>query len=502
MRRHKIKVSILCKLTSLSLLISFFSCSTKEWETEQLDTNTGWPISISCGPESYVFDYQENIAIHYFDSLNAEKIWFKKLRNHKKDALRKRNIKKEQTYLKNGWLHSDSTFLNKNGWSLCISKGLEKFIFDYNSNTTYHFFDSLNAEKIIFTSIQAPLEDALNKNNAIETSTYMRDGWIQWFHNKNDKNWPSSITKNNSSEQYVFSYTNNTATHYFDDMNAEIIHFSNFNDPQIDALEKKNIIDSKTYIYQGWTFDGSYGKKQWPQSMSNHEKTVIFDYQNKTATLHSATLSGNTEVLKIWFSKFEDPATDFIEQNNVIHIKKPAEMGWTYFGCYGKYEYPTSMSKGNERYDFEYKEQKFMAHHFVNGRRTETLEFTKPPIDPMRCINDRYSARIQIKEYRYNSEGILSSIRYYRRGNYDVYLDIDQTGNIFTSYCDGVYTKGSGFIDDKIADVEHESFLFFESYIVYDIDKSTGTKKQVASFSNKTDLTDYLLTNYLRWEKY
>ena len=80
----------------LAAVVFFFccACSNGKWETIGSYGEKDWPLSIIKGEEKYEFDYHDNTAIHYFDELNAEKIWFKRFKNPQKDAMKKRHVSK------------------------------------------------------------------------------------------------------------------------------------------------------------------------------------------------------------------------------------------------------------------------------------------------------------------------------------------------------------------------------------------------------------------------
>ena len=446
-------------------------------------------MSITCGSEKYEFDYNNNTAIHYFDEQNAEKIWFNYFSNPQKDALRKRHVKKVQKHMEDGWIYSDET-KGEHGWPWFIYKGMEKYIYHYENNSVEHYFDLYNAEKIWFSEIHDPLKDALEMRNVTKrVEKYIVDGWTQ-NGSYGENNWPLSITK--AADKYEFDYQSNTAIHSWDNFqNAEIIQFSEFQDPQKDALEKRNVINITKLMVKGWSLDGSYGSMHWPQTMTKGLSTIKFDYQNKSATLYD----NGKEVSKTWFTHFNDPSNDYFDHNNVIYIKKLSENGWTYSGSYGRYEYPTLMSKGNEKYLFEYTNE-FIAYHFVDGRRIEALEFSTFQ-SPMDVINKRSEAKI--REYEYDYQGRLNSVKYLSMfGNYYLRFGIGPEGKEILG-SPSIYKKGSGFIDDVVVEtamVEKSSLfdMLFSSdiYAVYQIDKGTGVRNKIAEVPPE-QLKAYLL---------
>ncbi len=472
------------------VFLFFCACSDGKWETIGSYGENDWPLSIVKGEEKYEFDYHNNTAIHYFDELNAEKIWFKRFKNPQKDAIRKRHVTKVQKYMVDGWTYSDET-KGKQGWPWFIYKGTEKYVFNYSNNTVEHYFDPDNAEKIWFSSIQDPQKDALELRNATKSvEKYMVDGWL-YNGSYGDENWPLSISRND--EKYDFDYQNNTATHYWNNNNyAERLRFSVFQNPQKDVLEKRHIIEETTILFDGWTLEGSYGEKRWPLSMTKGNRTVKFDYRNKAVT----QFDSGKEISKTWFSAFDDPVTNYLKQSHVVYIKKAAENGWTYSGSYGKYESPTSMSKGNERYDFDYKDV-ITAYHFVNGRRAETLEFSTLQ-SPMDVINKRNEAKI--REYEFDSQGKLYKVKYLsKHGNYYLPFYIGSEGKEEISNT-SIYKKGTGWVDDVVyeASLASKSTMFdilFSSdvYDIYQIDKGTGEKHKIAQVS-PNQLKSYLLS--------
>ena len=466
-------------LTAVVFLF-FCACSDGKWETIGSYGDNDWPLSIVKGEEKYEFDYHDNIAIHYFDEQNAEKIWFKRFKNPQKDAMRKRHVTRVQKYMVDGWTYSDET-KGKQGWPWFIYKGTEKYVFNYSNNTVEHYFNPDNAEKIWFSSIQDPQKDALELRNVTKSvEKYMVDGWV-YSGSYGDEGWPLSISRGN--EKYDFDYQNNTATHYWNNNNyAERLRFSVFQNPQKDVLEKRHVIEETTILFDGWTLEGSYGEKRWPLSMTNGNSTVKFDYRNKAAT----RFDSGKETSKTWFSAFDDPVTNYLKQSHVVYIKKAAENGWTYSGSYGKYEYPTSMSKGNEKYEFDYKNG-FTVYHFVNGRRTEAMEFSTLQ-SPMDVINKRSEAKI--REYEFDSQGKLYKVKYLSKfGNFYLPFYIGSEGKEEIANT-SIYKKGTGWIDDVVyeASLVSKSTMFdilFSSdvYDIYQIDKGTGEKKKLSQVS-------------------
>ena len=470
-----------------TIAVIFCACSNGKWENFGSYGEQEWPLVITNDNEKYEFNYENNTAIHYFDEQNAEKIWFKCFKNPKNDALRRRHVARIQKYMDDGWTYSDET-KGKQNWPWYISKGTEKYVFNYNNNTVEHFFDPDNAELICFSSIQDPKNDVLNLQNMTnKVEKYIVDGW-RYHGSYGDNNWPLSISKGN--EKYEFDYQNNTALHSWDNFqNAEILQFNVIQDPQKDALGKRNVTEVTKLMVNGWSLDGSFGNKHWPQTMSKDNNTIKFDYQNKSATLYN----NGKEVSKTWFSQFNDPANDYIKQNNVVHIKKAAENGWTYSGSYGRYEYPTSMSKGNEKYEFDYKNG-FIAYHFVNGRRTEALEFSIMQ-SPMDVINKRSEAKI--REYVFDFQGKLYRVKYLSKfGNYYLPFDIGSEGREEIGST-SIYKKGTGIIDDVVIDISQQFnplTVLFEGrvYEVFEIEKGTGVKKKIAEVQ-QGQLKAYLL---------
>lgn len=475
---------------TLTAFFFFCACSNGQWESFGSYREQAWPLTITNGNEKYEFNYENNTAIHYFDERNAEKIWFKRIKNPKNDALRKRHVAKVQKYMDDGWTYSDE-IKGKQNWPWFIYKGAEKYVFDYNNNTVEHYFDPDNAEKLWFSSIQDPQRNVLELRNVTKrVEKYIVNGW-QYNGSYGDNNWPLSISKGD--EKYEFDYQNNTALHSWDNFqNAEKLQFKEIIDPQKDALEKRNVSSINRLIVNGWSLDGNYGNKHWPQTMSKGDNTIKFDYQNKSAVLYT---KGN-EVSKTWFSQFNDPANDYINQNNVVYIKKAAENGWTYSGSYGKYEYPTSMSKGNEKYEFEYKNG-ITAYHFVNGRRTEALEFGTFQ-SPMDVINKRNEAKI--REYIFDHQGRLERVKYLsKNGNYYFSFYIDSDGNENIGYSTSIYKKGTGYLDDVVVEASlidknsiFEMLFSSDVYAIYQIDKATGVKNKTAEVPS-SQLKAYLL---------
>lgn len=535
------------------------SCTNGKWESFGSYGEKNWPLSITNGSEKYEFNYSHNTVIHYFDEQNAEKIWFKRFKNPQKDVLKSRNVLKVQKYLDDGWTYSDET-RGEQQWPWFISKGVEKYVFDYDNNAVVHYFDPDNAEKLWFSSFQNPQEDALEQRNVTrKVEKYIVDGW-QYSGSYGDGNWPLSISKDN--EKYEFDYPNGSAIHYFDNENAERLQFSSFQNPMEDVLQKRNLVGVERSVVQGWHIDTNKTKNGWPYTMTKMDKTIKFDYQNKTATLFIGNeqstktwfSSFNDPVLdmleshnvvyikrdvdgwkssgsygkyefplsmskgneryefdynnktatkfinglensKIWFKSFQDPQRDVLELRNVIYVKKPAEGGWTYKGSYGKYEYPTSMTKGNEKYEFDFKNG-ITAYHFVNGRRTEALEFNSFQ-SPMDVVNRRNEAKI--REYQFDYEGKLYRVKYFSKyGTYYLPFRIGVEGKEEIGGT-SIYKKGTGLVDDVVieASLESKSSLFdmlFSSdvYVVYQIDKGTGTKNKIAEVS-PNQLKAYLL---------
>lgn len=261
---------------------SFTACSEDGWVEEGKHPEKRWPLSISNGTEKYDFDYYENTAIHYFDSLNAEKISFMKFRNPKKDVLQKRNIIKVEKYMVDGWTYLGDVYGDKD-WPTTIFKKTERYKFDYESNTAIHYFNFDNAEKIWFNSFQDPLHDALEENNVLKKQTYMVKGWV--YHNFNENtNLPSKITK--GAESYVVDYKNNTAIHYIDNSNAEKIWFKSCQDVQSDIIRQEAITKRIKYLDNGWQFDEKYGENKYPAYICKGDERYEFDFSNGFTAYH------------------------------------------------------------------------------------------------------------------------------------------------------------------------------------------------------------------------
>lgn len=488
-------------LNSVVLAVVFVllltGCQNNEWEQHGKYIKKGWPMSITNGKETYVFDYKNNTAVHYFNEENAEKIWFSKFKNPPKDALKRRYVIKTQKYMDNGWIYSDSIF--ENDWPLCLSKGNERYIFDYVRKTAIHYWDNLNAEIIQFSVFSHPQNDVLDRNNVVVAKDYMVDGWLRGYA-KNEDTIFTTLTK--GSESFVFDYPANTVIHCIDAQNTEELRFSKIDEPQRDAIEKRNVIESRMVMVDGWKLEGVYGKNKWPLSMKKDNFMYTFDYNNMSVTL---TLN-NQRQSKTWYAFFTDPPTDVLQKRNVIYTSKNGENGWSYYGSWGKYEYPTSMKSGNELYEFDYRNG-FLAYHYVNGRRTEAIEIEEFS-SPMDFINNR--SRANIKEYNYTPRGELSYERYLSRGDGSCYFDVYFFDNGYENY-DGICVKkkGTGFLDDIVVDVVKEYVLpdfldvifgggGYDIFHVYEIDKRTGEKKEVATLKYK-ELKNYLLINYLGW---
>ena len=512
---------------------------------------------MSNGSERYEFDYSHNTAIHYFDEQNAEKIWFKRFKNPKTDALKKRGVFKVLKYMDDGWIYSDVT-KGEQQWPWFIYKGVEKYVFDYDNNAVVHYFDPDNAEKLWFSAFQNPQEDALEQRNVTrKVEKFIVDGW-QYSGSYGENNWPSSISKGD--EKFEIDYPSLSVIHYLDKENADRIQFSAIQNPYEDVLQMRDVIGSERCIVKGWHLDENKTKNGWPSSMTKEGNTIVFDYQNKTATLlvgneqstktwfsqftdpvmdvlelrnvvytkkdvdgwkssgsygkYEFPLSmskGNeryefdynnktatkfingVESSKIWFQSFQDPQRDVLELRNVIYVKKPAEGGWTYNGSYGKYEYPTSMTKGNERYEFDFKNG-ITAYHFVNGRRTEALEFSSFQ-SPMDVVNRRSEAKI--KEYEFDYEGKLYRVKYLSKyGTYYLPFRIGSEGKEEIGNA-SIYKKGTGWVDDVVVEATQQFnvlTVLFEGkvYDVYEVEKETGVKKKIGELPI-SQLKSYLL---------
>ena len=237
MRKLVIRVFVLL-FAVLTSLVSLCTCTNGKWESIGSYGEKEWPLTIAKGCEKYEFDYENNTAIHYFDERNAEKIWFKRFKDPKNDALRKRHVAKVQKYMDDGWTYSDET-KGKQNWPWYIFKGTEKYVFNYNNNTVEHYFDPDNAELICFSSIQDPQNDVLNlRNMTNKVEKHIVDGW-RYNGTYGDNNWPLSISKGD--EKFEFDYPNNTAFHSWNNnLNLEQLQFKEIQDPQKDALEKSN----------------------------------------------------------------------------------------------------------------------------------------------------------------------------------------------------------------------------------------------------------------------
>lgn len=410
---------ILKHISIILIILTFFNCTDNTWEQQGSHGVDNWPKVLTNGTEKYVFNYRDTTAIHYFDNENAEKIWFCKFRNPKKEVLKMRYVLKTQKHMVNGWIYSDELF-DHTEWPMKISKNNESYVFDYDKNTVVHYFDDSNAEKLYYKRFTDPFKEVFEPQNIrLRIDRYIVDGWQQSYANTNCDT-ILSITK--GKESYYFDYKNKTVIHNIDDANAEELRFSKIVNPQRDVLERRNLVYARKIRINGWQLDGSYGE----------------------------------------------------------------------------HRYPTSMKRGNDVYEFDYTDG-FTAYHFVNGRRTEAIGFPRYS-SPMDCINNRLLANI--KEYKYNPQGVLSYVRYYSRGKGDLYFDVHIENGYEDYTCTGgIYKKGTGYVDDKIVDIDYDPFysFFYSIYHINEIDQRTGTPKNVANLSGN-ELKRYLLKNYLGWK--
>ena len=99
----------------------------------------------------------------------------------------------------------------------------------------------------------------------------------------------------------------------------------------------------------------------------------MFDYNNNTVEHYFNP--DNAE--KIWFSSIQDPQKDALEMRNVTQkVEKHIVNGWLYNGSYGDNDWPLSISKDDEKYDFDYQNNTAL-HTWSNGQNAENIQFTK-----------------------------------------------------------------------------------------------------------------------------
>ena len=115
---------ILKHISIILIILTFFNCTDNTWEQQGSHGVDNWPKVLTNGTEKYVFNYRDTTAIHYFDNENAEKIWFCKFRNPKKEVLKMRYVLKTQKHMVNGWIYSDELF-DHTEWPMKISKNNE-----------------------------------------------------------------------------------------------------------------------------------------------------------------------------------------------------------------------------------------------------------------------------------------------------------------------------------------------------------------------------------------
>ena len=158
------------------------------------------------------------------------------------------------------------------------------------------------------------------------------------------------------------------------------------------------------------------------------------------------------------------------------------------------------MSKGNEKYEFDYKNG-FTVYHFVNGRRTEAMEFSTLQ-SPMDVINKRSEAKI--REYEFDSQGKLYKVKYLSKfGNFYLPFYIGSEGKEEIANT-SIYKKGTGWIDDVVyeASLVSKSTMFdilFSSdvYDIYQIDKIEAPEIGLFTTLTYENIEDYigLMTN-------
>ena len=172
---------------------------------------------------------------------------------------------------------------------------------------------------------------------------------------------------------------------------------------------------------------------------------------------------------------------------------------WQFGSLDQKYKMPVSMSRGNDRYEFDYANK--IITHYENNKRTESLYYDEDLDDPR--IWDVEHKGAKVVQYRMDSYGVLSTLVFFSKSG-SLYMEIPLNDKGEEIRVTGVYkiANEGRYFDEKIVDVTNDVLGYTKDdsvYSVYEIDALTGTKRKVNTIIGDDNLKYYILEHYLGW---
>lgn len=145
---------------------------------------------------------------------------------------------------------------------------------------------------------------------------------------------------------------------------------------------------------------------------------------------------------------------------------------WSFGELDSKNQMPVSMSRGSDRYEFDYANR--VINHFENNKRTESLYYDNDLDDPR--IWDVGHTGAKVKEYEYGNLGGLWRVKYWSRYG-DIYmpLTINEKGKENGAWDLLRVNKNTGR-ETKVVNVEHDYYT--DNYVIGELDETTGLYSQ------------------------
>ena len=168
---------------------------------------------------------------------------------------------------------------------------------------------------------------------------------------------------------------------------------------------------------------------------------------------------------------------------------------WTFGPLDSKYQMPISMTRGGDRYEFDYANR--VVTHFVNNKRTESLYYDNDLDDPR--IWDVRHTGAKVAEYEFGTNGGLWRIKYWsRNGRLYMPVTINDEGNENRPW--EVYrVETNSYNDTKVVKIEKDYGHDNDTYFILELDETTGLYTKVATIQKEIDVKPFILKNYLDW---
>ena len=268
------------------------------------------------------------------------------------------------------------------------------------------------------------------------------------------------------------------------------------------ALQDWTITSTANWI----TIDNSHRRNK--RSRDIHNQSTSFNNDEKVRQLSGPK---GIHIQRIRFnynqnSSFEDRKGEIIiktkNRKEIINITQQGReiknRGW-YYSDYNSQNIPTCMEQSNEKYVFNNEENTITF--FENNRRLREYIYETKLEDP-RLWDMSTKDNCLIKEYKYTVEGVLYKA-VYTNGKYSTQyyaeVDIDATTGKEETHSWEIYQKNTGLFDDIVLDTKYD-FGFFSggSYTIYEIDKSTGTKKYLTKIGDCDNCVKSYVLDYLK----